>query len=136
MAKQGRQAFGVDFVPAAINQAHRKARQAGVEGQVSFAVADVTRLAEMDLPPCGFALDLGCFHGLDEAGQRRYAQGLAKFLVPGGRYMLYTLDPRTQAGFTFGMLPEAVEPVFTPWFEIRRMERDSSSTWFWMERKA
>jgi hypothetical protein len=34
--------------------------------------------------------------------QRRYAVGLAKTLVPGGRYMLYTLDPRKEAGFRLG----------------------------------
>jgi len=140
MAKQGRQAVGLDFVPQAIHKARRKAQRAGVADRVRFEVADVTRLDEMDLPPGGFALDMGCFHGLNPAGQRRYAAGLARTLVAGGRYMLYTLDPRTQAGISFGMLPEAVQAVFAPAFDIVRMERgmgwSRGSTWFWMERKA
>lgn len=140
MAKQGRQAFGLDFVPEAIKKAQIKARQAGIDGCVQFQVADVTRLNEMGLPPSGFALDMGCFHGLSLDGQRCYAEGLAKTMIPGGRYMLYTIDPRKEAGFSFGMRPEAVEAIFAPWFDVVRMERGSfwtrQSTWFWLARKA
>ena len=139
MAKQGRQAIGIDFVPAAIAKARVKAQQAGVAEHAQFSVADVTRLAEMNLPTCGFALDMGCFHGLKPEGQRRYAEGLAGILVPGGRYMLYTLDPRKQAGISFGMSFDQVPPIFAPWFDIDRTERgsfwDRGSTWFWMKRK-
>jgi SAM-dependent methyltransferase len=139
MAKQGWQAFGLDFVPEAIKKARGKAQQAGVNGRARFQVADVTRLDEMDLPQSGFALDMGCFHGLSPDGQRRYAEGLAKTMVPGGRYMLYTLDPRKDTGFSFGMQPEAVEAIFAPWFDIVRVERGSfwsrQSTWFWLARK-
>jgi cyclopropane fatty-acyl-phospholipid synthase-like methyltransferase len=140
MAKHGRRALGLDFVPEAIKKARSKARLAGVDGRAQFQVADVTRLNEMDLPQSGFALDMGCFHGLDPDGQRRYAEGLAKTMVPGGRYMLYTLDPRKEAGFSFGMRSEAVQAIFAPWFDIVRVERGSfwsrQSTWFWLVRKA
>jgi cyclopropane fatty-acyl-phospholipid synthase-like methyltransferase len=140
MAQQGRQAIGLDFVPQAINAARRKAQQAGIDGRAQFQVADVTRLDEMDLPRSAFALDMGCFHGLSPQGQRRYAEGLAKAMVPGGRFLLYTLDPRKEAGFSFGMRPEAVKAVFAPWFDTLRVERGAfwsrQSTWFWMERKA
>jgi len=102
-------------------------------------VADVTRLAELDLPPCGFALDMGCFHGLGPEARRRYAEGLAQTLVPGGRYMLYTLDPHSEAGASFGVTPETVRAVFAPWFAVLREQRSPfgsrGSTWFWMERK-
>lgn len=139
MAMQGRQAIGLDFVPEAISKARRKAQQAGVSERTQFQVADVTQLGKMELPRCSFALDMGCFHGLSPDGQRRYVVGLANMLVPSGRYMLYTLDSRKEAGFSFGMQPEAVKPIFAPWFDILRVERGSfwarGSTWFWMERK-
>lgn len=140
MAKQGRQAIGLDFVPEAINRARLKARQAGVVGSTQFLVADVTRLSKLKLPSCAFALDMGCFHGLNPDEQRLYADGMAKALAPGGRYMLYTLDPRKEAGFSFGMRAEAVEAVFIPWFTIARVKRGGTfwsrgSTWFWMDRK-
>jgi SAM-dependent methyltransferase len=139
MAKQGRQAIGLDFVPQAIKKARHKAKKAGLDGRAGFLVADVTRLDEIDLPGCGFALDMGCFHGLNLDDQCRYAQGLAQKMVPGGKYMLYTLDPRKEAGFSYGMRPEQVEPIFEPWFDILRVEKGSfwsrQSTWFWMSRK-
>ena len=139
MAQRGRQAIGLDFVPEAISKAREKARKAGLNGSAQFLVADVTRLNEMDLPQSGFALDMGCFHGLSPEGQRRYAEGLAKTLVPGGWYMLYALDPRKEAGVSFGMHPQAVKAVLEPWFDITRTERGANgspgSTWFWMERK-
>ena len=139
MAKQGRQAIGLDFVPQAIKEAREKARKAGIDGSARFLVADVTRLHEMDLPQSGFALDMGCFHGLSPEGRRPYAEGLAKILVPGGWFMLYTLDPKKEGGISFGIGPEAVKAVLEPWFDIIRTERGGnwsrSSTWFWMERK-
>jgi cyclopropane fatty-acyl-phospholipid synthase-like methyltransferase len=139
MAMQGRQVIGLDFVPEAIRKARRKAQQAGAGESARFEVADVTRLDEMELPQCGFALDMGCFHGLSTDGQRGYVAGLVKALVPGGRYMLYTLNPRKEAGFTFGMKAEDVQAVFSPWFTIERVARRGSrsrgSTWFWMVRK-
>ena len=46
MAKQGRQAIGLDFVPEAIKKARSKARQAGVDGRAQFQMADVTRLED------------------------------------------------------------------------------------------
>jgi cyclopropane fatty-acyl-phospholipid synthase-like methyltransferase len=140
MAQQGRQAIGLDFVPEAIHRARKKAQQAGVAGQTRFQVADVTRLDELHLPVVGFALDMGCFHGLSQAGRSRYAEELAKIMVAGGRYLLYTLDPRKEGGISFGIQPEVVKEVFAPWFDITRVERGAfwarGSTWFWMDRKS
>jgi SAM-dependent methyltransferase len=140
MAQHGREAIGVDFVPSVVAQAREKARQAGLDGRARFLAGDVTRLAELGLPPCAFALDMGCVHGLDAAGQRRYAEGLAATIIPGGRFLLYTLDPRKEAGLAFGLAPEQVRALFAPWFEVEREARggpwDNGSTWFWLKRKA
>lgn len=139
MANQGRQAYGIDFVPQAIAKARKKAKQAGVSDQVGFLVADVTRINNLKLPRFAFALDMGCFHGLSQEGQRAYAQGLSEVLMPGGRYMLYAIEPRKETLVSFGMTPEQVKPVFEPWFEIEHMEGgsfwDRKSTWFYMKRR-
>jgi cyclopropane fatty-acyl-phospholipid synthase-like methyltransferase len=138
MANQGRRVIGLDFAKEAINKAWDKAQQAGVTERVQFRVADVSRLDELELPQCGFALDLGCFHGLKPDGQSHYVEGLAKTLVPGGRTMLYTHDPHKERGLSFGIEPDAVKAIFSPWFTVTRMERGEDrshgSTWFWMER--
>ncbi len=140
MASLGQQAIGVDFVPSAISKARKKAQQVGVSSRAQFFIADVTRLAELKLPRCAFALDMGCFHSLNADGQRRYLAGLSSLLVPGGLYMLYTMDPRPEAGRSFGIAPEQVQTVFSPAFDIQRVERGEfrriGSTWFWMRRKA
>ncbi len=139
MAQQGRQAFGVDFVPRAIAKANRKAQQAGVAGQTRFFVADVTDLARLELPRCAFALDMGCFHGLNAEQRHRYAAGLAAQLLPGGRYMLYAMHPSRDGRYRFGVTREQVQDVFLPRFEITRAEdgtfRRGTSTWYWMSRK-
>jgi SAM-dependent methyltransferase len=139
MAEQGRQAIGIDFVPTAIATARKKAQQAGVSERTQFYTADVTRINQLDLPRCGYALDMGCFHGLNAEGQRCYVEGLAANLAPGGLFMLYTLEPRKEAGIMFGMSPEHVQAVFEPWFDIVRVEPGAfgnrGSTWFWMKRK-
>ena len=101
-----------------------------------FSVADVTKLDALNLPPCAFALDMGCFHGLGPAGQQRYAELLAAQLLPGGRYMLYTLIPRNEAGWRFGVTVEQVRAVFSARFEITRVEAGrqgrGGANWYWM----
>jgi cyclopropane fatty-acyl-phospholipid synthase-like methyltransferase len=138
MAALGRQAIGIDFVPQAIAKARKKAQQAGVSDRTRFFTADVTRLSTMQLPRCAFALDMGCFHGLNSDSQRRYAQGLAEAMIPDGRYMLYALEPKNESGMSFGLTPDQVQTVFAPWFEFDRVEKgafwDRKSTWFWMKR--
>jgi SAM-dependent methyltransferase len=140
IAGYGRQVIGLDFAPEAIGRARRKAEQAGLAARVDFRVADVTRLAELNLPPISFALDMGCVHGLNADGQRRYAQGLAGLMPAGARYMLYTLDPHAEGGLRFGLSPEQVRALFSPYFDILREERgtfwDRGSTWFWLTRRA
>lgn len=138
MAKQGRQATGIDFVPEAIAKARVKAERAGVADRVEFFVADVTQLSDLNLPQVAFALDMGCFHGLRAEGQERYVEALAQILIPGGRYMLYTIDPVSPGNASFGISMDQVKQIFKPWFDIQHIERgtfrDRGSTWFWMAR--
>ncbi len=140
MARQGRPAFGVDFVPGAIRRATQAAQKAGLADQARFFVADVTNLSQLKLPPCAFALDMGCFHGLRAEQQRRYAAGLTAQLTSSGRYMLYAMDPHPEAGYRFGVSEEQVRAVFSPSFDITRAEhgtfRRGTSTWYWMTLKS
>lgn len=97
LASSGWQTVGVDFVAKAVHRARRKAQAAGV--QVDFYTADVTRLPEKILPPdpasgarrprFDLVLDIGCFHGLDAPGKRRYLDQLPRLLAPGGTFLLY-----------------------------------------------
>jgi cyclopropane fatty-acyl-phospholipid synthase-like methyltransferase len=138
MAQQGRTAIGIDFVPEAIARARQKAEAARVSDRTQFLVADVTQLGKLGLPLCSFAMDMGCFHGLNRQDQRLYLEGLSAQMLPGGCFLLYVADPRREAGIAFGMSLEAVQEAVSPWFQITHSERDSfwggDATWIWMKR--
>lgn len=87
LATHGWQATGVDYVPSAIRQARRKARQAGLK--VDLRLDDVTRLHGIS-GPFDLVLDMGCFHSLTPAGRAAYLQNLERLLAPGGTFLLYT----------------------------------------------
>ena len=61
LASLGWNVTGVDFVPAAVEQARRKAKMAGI--LADLRVGDVTRLDDIT-GPFDFSLDLGCYHSL------------------------------------------------------------------------
>lgn len=138
MAQQGHTAIGIDYVPEAIARARQKAQKAGVADRTQFFVGDVTRLDKLSLPHVGFALDMGCFHGLSREEQRRYVTGLSALMCPGGQVMMYVLVPRREAGIAFGTSSEAVKEAVSPWFQLVRTEQDefwrNHATWIWMVR--
>lgn len=90
---------GVDFAPRAIKIARRKLRQAGV--QANLLIQDVTKLWRIT-GPFDFALDLGCFHGIPQAGKSKYLEELDRILAPNGYWLMYAFlksDPhQTRSG--------------------------------------
>lgn len=98
LAQAGWQATGVDFVPKAISVAKRKARAAGVKADLR--VGDVTILAGIR-GPFDLILDLGCFHGLPNAGKDAYAARVKALLADRGAYLVYMhikTDPAQRSG--------------------------------------
>jgi len=90
LVEHGWQATGIDFVPRAITKARRKLGSL----PATLLVADVTKLAELDLPgPFDLALDVGCFHSLPPQGQQAYIRGLCRWLKPGALYLVYAWQP-------------------------------------------
>src|SRR5271157_4321046 len=69
MVGQGITATGIDFSSVAIEKA--KQRVAKDERQPTFILSDVTDLG-MLTGPFDVSSDVGCFHCLDEEGQRKY----------------------------------------------------------------
>ena len=61
LARAGWQVSGIDFASRAIQIVKRKSKDAGIRAQ--FFVGDVTNF-KID-QPFDLALDMGCFHGLD-----------------------------------------------------------------------
>ncbi len=132
LAEHGWQATGLDFAPSAIARAQRRLRPLDAD----LRVADVTRLGDQDFPELfDLALDMGCFHSLTTEGQRRYAQGLERWMRPGGIYLLYAFQPGPN-GNGWGFPREAVEAAFAHGFRLARYEQGEgrSSAWYYFDR--
>jgi SAM-dependent methyltransferase len=86
LARHGWEVIGVDFARRGIQIARKKARAAGVA--VDFHVADVTRLDFLE-GTFDLILDIGCFHGLNDEGQRIYVENLKRLLAPEGTFLMY-----------------------------------------------
>jgi SAM-dependent methyltransferase len=86
LARGGWQVTGVDFAPAAIAQAVRKLKGAGLKAE--FRVGDVTGLQDLH-GPFDLILDIGCFHSLSPVGRSAYRRNLQRLLAPGGVFLMY-----------------------------------------------
>ena len=84
LAKTGWQVTGFDFASHAIQIAKRKAKKANI--QANLFTDDATRMknvtGQFDL-----ALDLGCFHGLENKAD--YLTQLDRILAPNGFWLMY-----------------------------------------------
>jgi 2-polyprenyl-3-methyl-5-hydroxy-6-metoxy-1,4-benzoquinol methylase len=88
-AARGLRVVGIDFVEEPIRRALRKAAGRGLD--IEFLVEDATALAGWR---ARFAsvIDCGLFHIFSDADRRRYVDGLAEVLNPGGWLFLMSLS--------------------------------------------
>jgi SAM-dependent methyltransferase len=86
MAAYGWDVVGLDIALLSVIRARRKLRQAGIQGRVRWGnVGSRLRLGEFfDL-----VLDIGCYHSLSDTEREAYRHNLARWLKPGGTYLLY-----------------------------------------------
>ena len=136
LARHGWEVVGVDLAGRAVRKARRKAQEARLSAD--FYTADVTQLDFLD-STFDLALDIGCFHALDDQGWVRYRDQLRRLLSPGARYMLYAFGPRQGRFMQMGISPDQVQELFQPDFHLLRKEGGSdptgpSAAWYWLER--
>ncbi|MFN2135426.1 MAG: class I SAM-dependent methyltransferase [Candidatus Promineifilaceae bacterium] len=79
---------GVEFIPIAVDEARRRARQAGVTTRAHFYVGDVTRLDFLS-GPYDLALDVGCMHSFSLPALEAYHASLKRLLPQGACYLLF-----------------------------------------------
>lgn len=145
LAGRGWECDGVDFIPEAIEEARRRAREAGVADAARFHVAPVTAL-EFLAPPYDLAVDVGCLHNLRGDDTRAYAAGVARLVRPDGRFLLFVHFPDpADATDRHGLDEAAVRALFAPHFAPERVERGTTTTagghvrtsaWLWLRRTA
>jgi cyclopropane fatty-acyl-phospholipid synthase-like methyltransferase len=136
LAQKGWEATGVDFVPAAIRKARKKARQAGCS--IQFLRRNVTNI-EGIRPGFDLVLDIGCFHGLGKEDQKTYIQNLIQLLKPGGTYLLYVFFRNNPDESGPGVVGSDLEEIAEQLTLVSRedgLERESRlSAWLKYKRK-
>jgi SAM-dependent methyltransferase len=88
-AARGHRVIGIDFVPEAVLRARRKAAERGLT--VEFQVKDATKLEDWS-QRFVTVIDCGLFHVFSDVDRRRYVQGLAQVLEPGGLLFLMCMS--------------------------------------------
>jgi cyclopropane fatty-acyl-phospholipid synthase-like methyltransferase len=126
-ADRGRKVTVIDFLEVPIQRAKRKATERGV--QVTFLVKDALTFKNWS-ERFDNVIDSGLFHVFSDEDRRRYVEGLATILKPGGRLFLMGFsndEPGTQGprrvsqkelhvAFAEGWSIESIEPSR---FEVR-----------------
>jgi cyclopropane fatty-acyl-phospholipid synthase-like methyltransferase len=148
-AARGHRVTGIDFVEEAIRRARTKAAERGLA--VEFLVKDATALADW-CERFTSVIDSGLFHCLSDADRRRYVQGLAHVVEPGGRLFLMCFsdeEPGTEgprrlsrqelyAAFTDGWEVESVQSVqveVNPKFTEVQFSEGGPKAWFAIVRR-
>jgi cyclopropane fatty-acyl-phospholipid synthase-like methyltransferase len=149
-AERGCKVTGIDFLAEPVTIAERKAAERGLTA--TFLVMDALALKEL---PEVFdnVIDSGLFHVFSDDDRRRYVDGLASILKPGGRLFLLCFsdeEPGTQGprrvsrqeiedAFAKDWVIESIERSH---YEVRPDPNDSSfknggpRTWFVVVRRA
>jgi cyclopropane fatty-acyl-phospholipid synthase-like methyltransferase len=149
-ASRGHKVTGIDFLEEPITRARRKATERGLSA--TFSVVDA--LALKDLPEVfDSVIDSGLFHVFSDDDRKRYVEGLATVLKPGGRLFLLCFsdeEPGTQGprrvskkelhdAFAQGWAIESIEPSR---YEVRLDLKDLTfseggpKAWFAVIRRA
>jgi cyclopropane fatty-acyl-phospholipid synthase-like methyltransferase len=143
-AARGHRVVGIDFVEEAIRRARAKAAQRGLA--VEFLVKDATGLTSWK-ERFASVLDCGLFHVFSDDDRRRYVQGLAHVVEPGGHVYLLSFsdaEPGTDGprrvsqrelydAFANGWEVESVQPVqleINPAFTEVQFSEGGPKAWF------
>jgi cyclopropane fatty-acyl-phospholipid synthase-like methyltransferase len=148
-ADRGHRVVGIDFVEVAIRRARAKATQRGLA--VEFLVKDATGLTSWK-ERFASVLDCGLFHVFSDDDRRRYVQGLAHVVEPGGHVYLLSFsdaEPGTEGPrrvsqqelydtFAEGWEVESVQPVqieINPEFTEVQFSEGGPKAWFAVVRR-
>jgi cyclopropane fatty-acyl-phospholipid synthase-like methyltransferase len=148
-AGRGCQVTGIDFIEEAIRRAKRKAAERGVPA--TFLVKDALMLKDLT-ERFDNVIDSGLFHVFSDEDRRRYVEGLATVLKPGGRLFLMCFsdeEPGEQgprrvsknelvAAFAEGWSIESIEPTraeVRPDFKDVQFSEGGPKAWFVVVRR-
>jgi ubiquinone/menaquinone biosynthesis C-methylase UbiE len=133
LAEQGIEATGVDFSATAVEKANKRVSQK--QQKPTLIVGDVTNLAMLN-QPFDVAIDVGCFHCLNETAQKKYVNEAFRLLNPGSTLLIWALD---NSPISIKFTPNYIQQVFGEYFQLDNSKfsrrRIASSHWYWLTRK-
>ncbi|HEV3257033.1 MAG TPA: class I SAM-dependent methyltransferase [Gemmataceae bacterium] len=149
LGARGHRVTGIDFLEEPIRRARAKAAQRGLS--VQFLVKDAMTLGHWG-ERFATVIDSGLFHVFADDDRRRYVQGLAHVLEPGGRLFLMCFsdeEPGTEGprrlsrqelydAFADGWEVESVEPArveVNPEFTEVSFSEGGPKAWFAVVRR-
>jgi hypothetical protein len=122
----------VDFVATAIDIARRR----GPAGQVTWRVADVTRLDQVDPDRAlrgtvRLLLDVGCLHGLSPADRTGWAATVRSLAAPTATLLLRAAPPGRRGFGPAGIEVDEITELLPDWHLA-----DRHGSWFRFDRRA
>lgn len=135
LAEQGIEATGVDFSPIAVAKVQK--RVTAKRHKPTFVVGDVTNL-KMITEKFDMSFGIGCFHCLNEEGQKKYVDEVYRLLKPGAVHLLWALDNFTPSNIKLN--PGYIADVFANRFKLGKYESSGrrikfvASHWYWLVR--
>ena len=120
IAERGMEVVGVDFAPAAVEVARRKAGERGLN--VDFRVADALDLASLGRQ-FRTVIDSGVFHTFDDGDRRTYVESLTGVVAPGGVVHLLCFSELTPGDVGPRRVTQAeLREAFASGWEVQRIE--------------
>jgi SAM-dependent methyltransferase len=114
LAQRGWTVVGVDNVPKALRRARARAESAGVD--VRFVRGDVTALGKLGLgSDFELLLDLGCFHGLNDAQREAMGREVTALAAPGATLLELVFTPGRRGPLPRGASRQDLEAAFAGW---------------------
>jgi cyclopropane fatty-acyl-phospholipid synthase-like methyltransferase len=143
-AGRGQTVTGIDFLEEPIQRARRKAAERGTPA--TFLVKDALTLKDWG-ERFDNVIDSGLFHVFSDDDRKRYVEGLARVLKPGGRLFLLCFsdqEPGTQGprrvsqqelrdAFARGWVVESIEPsrfAVRPDLKDQAFSESGPKAWF------
>ncbi len=134
LAKRGWRVTGVDFVDAALAEGRQRAAREGVE--VEWKLGDVAALGELGLAP-GYTLlyDIGCFHGMSDAGREAVVAGLTALAAPDATLLLLGFTRGRRMILPRGVSREEIHQRFGDSWKLLDVVRETDPTFPWFVRR-
>ena len=110
LARRGWQAVGIDYVPAAIEAARRRAGR-----EATYVVGDVTALQPEQIGSFDFFLDVGCLQGFDDRHRRAEGAGVTAAANPNATILILAFGPTRLRSLLGGVSQAEVQAAFPTW---------------------